>query len=101
MNDFQWQLRWQILFCPGIIEEGWRRVVDDWLARPGDEKPAEILVVADAEGLGARVALPVLPVDAADVPVVAGAGAEDTSGGVLAGVKAGVVPPVALWAAKG
>ena len=76
-------------------------MVDDWLAWCGDEKLAGIPVVADAEGPGARVALPVVPVDAADVPVVAGAGAEDTSGGVVAGVKARVVPLVALWPAKG
>ena len=58
-------------------------------------------MVAGAEGLGARVALPAVPVDGADVPVVAGAGADDTSGGEVAGMEAGPVPSVALWKARG
>ena len=75
-------------------------MVDDWLVRRGDEKPAEILTAAHAEEQAVCVASPAVPADAADVPVVAGAGAEGTLDEVVAGVKAGVVLQVALRPAK-
>ena len=58
-------------------------------------------MAAGVEELGVHVALSAVPVDAADVPVVASAGADDTSGGEVAGIEDGVVPSVALGQARG